>query len=423
MKNIRTKYALLMWVKFISAALLTGFLSAVLAMTLKHVTEHFEESLFLKANNHTFYLLLFPLTGFSVIYFLRKYLFKNRENKGIKEVFDSVSNGKSLKEYKVVSHFINGLITVGFGGSTGIEVSTVVSTAALGDITHKKDRLLKKRKTELICAGIAAGITVLFSSPLAGILFAYEVVTKKITKYFVAATVVGVVAANALLSFFEEKQLFTVSITTWKPYALPYFILLGILAGINSVYLTKTVLYIKKLFLSLGNNFYRIVIGAALLSLSLLLLPELYGDGYHAIKDGFIHSGTNTFNSGYFILILTLLIAKPIITSVTLGAGGDGGVFAPSIFIGAFLGLATAMLINSFSDFKVIPVNFMVAGMAAMLSASIHAPLTALFLVCGLVNDYTLFIPILVVCFVAKITSKYIYPYNVYTYKDTAHAA
>jgi CIC family chloride channel protein len=114
-----------------------------------------------------------------------------------------------------------------------------------------------------------------------------------------------------------------------------------------------------------------------------------------------------------------ILILKPIVTSATLFSGGDGGVFAPSLFIGAFLGLFIALLLNTYLNANIIPVNFMVIGMAAVLSASIHAPFTAIFLICGLTNDYTLFVPILAVCLISKYTAKMIYPYSVYSYSTT----
>jgi CIC family chloride channel protein len=121
-------------------------------------------------------------------------------------------------------------------------------------------------------------------------------------------------------------------------------------------------------------------------------------------------------------LVLTfigILVLKPIVTSVTLASGGDGGVFAPSLFIGAFLGLLVALVLNTYFNANVIPINFMIIGMAAVLSASIHAPFTSIFLVCGLTNDYTLFLPILVVCLISKYTAKMIYPFTVYSYSPS----
>lgn len=397
-------------------SILIGFLASFLAISLKRITEHFESILFLKANLNTIYYFLFPLIGLIIIYFLRKYLFKNKENKGIKEIFESITSpSKKLPLYKIPSHFINGLLTVIFGGSTGIEVSTVVASATIGSVAQQKSGFLNQYKTEFICAGVAAGITALFCSPIAGILFALEVISRKVTKIFLFTTIISVTVASGLLYLLDEPTLFSISITTWHLYAIPYFILLGILAGANSVLLTKSVLFFKNQFSKIENTFYRIGIATLVLGVTISVFPTLYGDSYHGIKEIFAHPNT-TFTITFLVSIIGILLLKPILTSVTLASGGDGGVFAPSIVIGAFLGLFVATFVNTFFNANVIPINFIIIGMAALLSASIHAPFTALFLVCGITNDYTLFFPILMVCLVSKYTAKWIYPFTVYSY-------
>lgn len=415
--QIKKNYQLIKLQKLVIVSLLIGFLSALLGISLKKMTEYYEEIFFHQATVNPFFYILFPVFGLSVIYFLRQYLFKKKENKGIKEIFESTnSKTKNLPSYKIPSHTINGLLTVIFGGSTGIEVSTVVATATIGSVAQQKENIFRQYKTELICAGIAAGITALFSSPIAGILFTLEVISRKVTRAFVISNLIAVSIAFGLLTLLKEAPLFSVTITTWHLRAIPYFILLGILAGINSVYLTKCVLFFKSQFAKISTHYYKIIIGSTILSISLFIFPQLYGEGYHAIKG--IMSANNeiplTFTLGF--TFLSILLLKPIVTSITLVSGGDGGVFAPSLFIGAFLGLLFALLLNTFFDSQIIPVNFMVIGMAAVLSASIHAPFTAIFLVCGLTNNYTLFFPILAACLISKYTAKMIYPNTVYTF-------
>ncbi|MFL9831024.1 chloride channel protein [Flavobacterium sp. ST-87] len=415
--QIKKNYQLIKFQKLVIVSLLIGFLSALLGISLKKMTEYYEEIFFHQADSNPLFLLLFPIFGLSVIYFLRLYLFKKKENKGIKEVFESThSKTKNLPSYKIPSHTINGLLTVIFGGSTGIEVSTVVATATIGSVAHQKENVFRQYKTELICAGVAAGITALFSSPIAGILFALEVISRKVTRAFVIANLIAVSIAFGLLTLLKEEPLFSVAVTTWHLRAIPYFILLGILAGINSVYLTKCVLFFKSRFAKIETHYYKIIIGSAILSISLFIFPQLYGEGYHAIKE--IMNSNNeiplTFTLAF--TFLSILLLKPIVTSITLASGGDGGVFAPSLFIGAFLGILVASVLNTFFDTQIIPVNFMIIGMAAVLSASIHAPFTAIFLVCGLTNNYTLFFPILAACLISKYTAKMIYPDTVYTF-------
>jgi CIC family chloride channel protein len=156
-----------------------------------------------------------------------------------------------------------------------------------------------------------------------------------------------------------------------------------------------------------------------ILSVSLFVFPQLYGEGYHAIKTIFINPNGMVLSMSMVLTFIGILVLKPIVTSATLASGGDGGVFAPSLFIGAFLGLLLALILNRYFNANVIPLNFIIIGMAAVLSASIHAPFTALFLVCGLTNDYTLFLPILVVCLISKYTAKMIYPFTVYSYSPS----
>lgn len=418
LSHIKKNYSRIKYQKLAVVAVLIGFLCAFLAVSLKHITEHYEDILFHKASANTFLLLVFPAFGLSVIYFLRYYLFKKKENKGIKEIFDTTSERKnSLPVYKIPSHFINGLLTVAFGGSTGIEVSTVVASATVGSVAQEKENLFNRHKTELICAGVAAGVTALFCSPFAGILFAWEVISKKLTKTFLITTAIAVITALIVIYLLDEKPLFHADITHWNWKATPYFILLGIIAGMNSVYLTKCVIFFKKKFATISKHSTRILLGSGILSIALLALPQLYGEGYHAIKENLIHSNQLTLSLSLFLTFSAIIILKPIVTSATLAAGGDGGVFAPSIFTGGFIGLLLSILLNTFFDAQVIPLNFMILGMGAMLSASINAPFTAIFLTCGLINNYILLFPAVIVCLVAKYTAQYIYPHTVYSYQ------
>jgi CIC family chloride channel protein len=418
--QIKKNHQFIKFRKLVIVSILIGFLSAFLGISLKKITEYYEEIFFHEVSVNPVFYIIFPVFGLSVIYFLRQYLFKKKENKGIKEVFESTkSSSKNLPSYKIPSHFINGLLTVIFGGSTGIEVSTVVATATIGSVAQQKENVFRQYKTELICAGVAAGVTALFSSPIAGILFALEVISRKVTRAFIISNVIAVSIAFGLLTILKEEPLFAVSITTWHLKAIPYFILLGILAGINSVYLTRCVLFFKSQFGKIDTHYYKIILGSAVLSISLFVFPQLYGEGYHAIKGIFAESSELPLTITLAFTFVGILLLKPIVTSITLASGGDGGVFAPSLFIGAFLGLLLASILNTFFHVDVIPVNFMIIGMAAVLSASIHAPFTAIFLVCGLTNDYTLFFPILIVCLISKYTAKMIYPHTVYTYSPS----
>ncbi|AWI26038.1 chloride channel protein [Flavobacterium pallidum] len=402
----------------LTAAAIIGLLSTLLALVLKNITFVYEVSFFLKAKEYPILFFLFPFVALSVIHWLREKVFMKKENKGITEIFETVSNKRnSLPAYKIPSHFINGFLTVIFGGSTGIEVSTVVATATVGSMARKKESRFRKYKTTLINCGIAAGITALFGNPLAGFFFCYEIISKKWNLLKLSAVLVALTVATLLINLVHDGPLFNIHLTGWHLHALPWFLLLGVIAACLSVYLTRCVLFFKATYSRLNSYYSKIVISSVILGSLLFVLPQLYGEGYHAITENMKHAQTLVLTPGLFMLFAAIVLLKPIATSATLASGGDGGVFAPSLFMGAFLGLLIALLHNTFFSAQVIPLNFMILGMGAMLSASIHAPLTAVFLTCGLIGDYTLLVPALLICFVAKFTAKSLYPFTVYTYQ------
>ena len=399
----------------VGASAFIGLLVVLLTDSLKMLTERYEHQFFTSFSKDPWLIFVLPLAGLLSVYIFRRFLFNNKPNKGIREVLTNLEKKKPLPAYKIFSHYINGLLTVSLGGSTGIEVSTVVSAAATGSVVSEKSSLLKKHKNTLISAGIAAGVTALFNAPLAGMLFALEVFTKKINPtYFLSlltAVTVGYLVNNALGS----GPVFHFHISGWHLYALPYFILLGVIAGMHAAYLTGTVLYIKRIFSGISREIPAIIAGALLLSVLIFFLPALYGEGYHALPGLLKNLADHSWQT--LAIIALVIVLKPVATAITLGAGGDGGVFAPSLFAGAFLGFFIARILNLYFQADVIEVNFMIAGMAALLSGSIHAPFTAIFLVCAAVGSYELFVPVLIASLVARITSYFILPYSVYTFQ------
>lgn len=413
-KSIRRKAysGLILNIMFVS------LLASMLASTLKLITEHYQNEMIHKASNYFGLVLIFPLVGFTLIYLLRKLVFHNKPNKGITEIYNTLENRKNeLPFYKVLSHYANGFLTVIFGGSTGVEVSTVVATAAIGSNAYKKTGLAYKYKTEIVVAAVAAGVATLFGSPFAGLFFAVEAIARKVSKTVVISAVLAVIVAFATTYLVGAEPLFVLHPKPWSLAALPYLVGLSILAGLLSVYFTKACLFIKSRFALIKNNTYRIILGAAIVGISILFLPQLYGDSYHVVS-GFLQNTANiTFSNSLGLLLLALIVLKPLIASVTLGAGGDGGVFAPGMVIGALLGLLFAISCNHYLGTHLIVINFMVIGMAAVLSGCIHAPLTAIALFTTLSGSTLLIIPIVMGCLIATYTAKSVYQYSVYSYK------
>jgi CIC family chloride channel protein len=402
--------------KLILISIFVGFCSALLAFSLKRLTEFFEHFMFNAVSNYLIVIILFPTIGITAIYFLRKYVFKNRKNKGITEIYKTLDQRKDhLPLFKIPSHYINGFLTVIFGGSTGVEVSTVVATATIGNFAYKNNLSANMYKRELICAGVTAGVAVLFCSPLAGWLFALEVIARKVSKTLVIACTSSALISWGFIYFFDSKPLLSYTIIDWNWNAFPFFIILSLFAAVLAVYFTLLVTRIKGLFGTISNNFIRVNLGALIVGLLIYFFPSLYGDSYDALRDILHESVTPSNISIFFLLMITIL--KPLAASLTLGAGGDGGVFAPSIVSGAFLGLFVAFIGNNYMGANLIPLNFALVGAAATLSASLFAPFTSLVLICNLLpNGYILFIPVLLGSTISYFFSKKLLPYNVYSY-------
>ena len=405
--------------KLILVSIIVAFLSVLLADSLKKITGFYEDEVFHKVSHTPLLFILLPTIGITAIYFLRKYLFKGKANKGIKEIYQTIENRRDeLPAYKIPSHYFNGFLTVIFGGSTGVEVSTVVATAAIGAAAYNKKTIANIYKTELICAGVAAGVATLFGSPLAGFLFAIEVIAKKLTKTIFISCACSALVAWGFMLLFEHDRLFNFTVTGWNFHAAPYLIVLSIAAGFVAVYFTKTVIFLKDRFGKINNNFIRVNAGAILVGLSIMCFPQLFGDSYSAIPSLLNQIHHQSFTIGLALLLAALVILKPLVASLTLGAGGDGGVFAPSIVVGAILGMLFAVMLNHFFNTQLIVLNFALVGAAAALSAAIHGPLTSVFLTCSLVTGgFVLFVPIIIACFIAKYSAQLICSYTVYSYK------
>ncbi|NGM72461.1 chloride channel protein [Sphingobacterium sp. SGL-16] len=415
-KIIRDSY-----LSLIFYSIMVSVVCSVLAYCLKHATEYFQELLFERIEEiNPLLFIIFPSIGITAIYFLRKYLFKNRKNKGIKEIYTTLGNRKDhLPFYKVPSHIINGFLTVIFGGSTGVEVSTVVAGATVGNQTYKLNKSARAFKTELICAAVAAGVTVLFGSALGGLLFVLEVIARRSSKTLLVSCGISTLTAFIFVSLFDSTPLISIPVQDWHLSALPFILILAILSGLMSLYFTKIVIYAKHYFSNIQNNFLRVNIGAITVGILIHFLHHIYGDSYHGLKEILNQSLTSADHLILIMPLILLIFLKPLASALTLGAGGDGGVFAPSIVTGAFLGILVALLSNYCFGTELIVLNFALFGAVSMLSASIHAPFAALFIVCNLApNGFVLIVPLLLASLVAKSLAKKLYPYNVYTYPD-----
>lgn len=403
--------------KLILITVLVSVICILLAYSLKIFTELLEYAIFhLVEHEYRLLFILLPTLGITSIYFLRKYVFFNRKNKGITEIYKTLDDRKEhLPFFKIPSHYINGFLTVIFGGSTGIEVSTVVYSAAVGNQFYEREFTARRYKRELICAGVTAGIAILFTSPLAGFFFAMEVIARKYRRTLVLSCVVAALVSAVFIYFFDNTYILPFHAISWQWHAIPFMLLLSLFGGALSVYFTFLVTRLKKVFNAISNNFIRVNLGALTVGGLLYMFPALYGDSYLGLQNTI--SNTVDLSVVSFWSLLFLIFLKPLAAALTLGAGGDGGVFAPSIVAGAFLGLLFGLLCNHFLPVEFHLLNFALIGAAATLSASIYAPLTTVLLICNLLpNGFILVFPVLLASLISVAFSKVLLPYNVYSY-------
>lgn len=418
---MRRKVLFYSYLKLAVASLLVATLCCLLAFSLKHITEYAQHFLFNEVNNRsTLFFIIFPSVGITAIYFLRKYAFHNRKNKGIKEIYTTLETRKDhLPFFKIPSHYINGFLTVIFGGSTGIEVSTVVATATVGNQAYKRGISPLAFKKELICAGVVAGVTVLFGSAIGGWLFAMEVIAKRMQKTVLFSCTVAALLSLVFVHYFDHSFLISMPAQKWRWGAVPYMLILGVLGGLLATYFTQIVIHCKSWFSHIESNFIRVNLGAISVGVLILFFPSLYGDSYHGLANMLSSYTASGIVPAVPVTLALLIFLKPLAASLTLGAGGDGGVFAPSIVAGAFLGILFAYLCNTYFGTEFLVINFALIGAAATLSGAIHGPCTAIFLICNVApNGYTLIFPLAVGSLIAFLCSKILCPYNVYSYKE-----
>ena len=253
----------------------------------------------------------------------------------------------------------------------------------------------------------------MFGSPITGWLFALEVIARKFNKTLFISCTSSATIPGIFLYFFKSNPLLPFEITGWKWMAIPFFIILSLLGGILSVYFTILVFKIKEFFSGISNNLFESKFWSSDSgNANILFSPFIWRQ-----LSFFIRNSKSSQKLLVYFFAFSYLI-KTIGFFFNSWSRGDGGVFAPSIVAGAYLGFTFALFCNTYFGTSHIYLNFVLVGAAATLSASIYAPLTAIFLVCNSApNGYVLFFPILLGCWISKNLAKSILPYNVYTYE------
>lgn len=407
------------------------FASVAVAITCSFAVillKSFAHNIFLWANDINGFLKLpyinslLPIAGILLTVFVVRNFLDNHIEKGSSKVLYAVAKkGGILPKKQMYAQIITSSLTVGLGGSAGLESPIVITGAAFGSNFAQKYHLSQKDRILLLACGVAAGIGAAFNAPIAGVLFAIEVVLTDISiaafipiiiSAATGALISTVVLSHDVLLNFEQTLKFDYHNT-------PFYVLLGILAGLASIYHARNFQKIEYFFGALKNKGYKkAFFGALILAVLIFFFPTLFGEGYESIKSlasknpSILLDNTmlEKFKSNEWILLLFVgvtMLLKAVATGLTLGSGGNGGNFAPSLFVGSYLGFFVAKTVNLLNFTHHLPIaNFTIVGMAGILSGLFHAPLTAIFLIGEITGGYDLMVPLMIVSSVSFAVSK-----------------
>jgi len=368
-----------------------------------------------------------PIIGIIITVIIIKKVLDGSIEKGTSQIMYAVAKKRGIMPRKqMFAQIITSSFTVGMGGSAGLESPITITGAAFGSNYAQNYRLSYKDRTLLLACGVAAGVGAAFNAPIAGVLFAVEVVLAEISiTAFIPIMITAATGALVSTVMLNEDILFSFKKVQFFDYHnLPYYILLGVLSGLVSINYARTFRKIEHYFSRLKLNIInKALFGATILGVLIFVFPSLFGEGYESIK---LLADSNPerlvqntiferFQESKWILLLfvgaTMLI-KVYATSLTLGAGGNGGNFAPSLFVGSYLGFCVAYFFNIIGFAKLPIGNFTLVGMAGILSGLFHAPLTAIFLIAEITGGYNLMVPLMIVSSVSFAISKRFEPYS-----------
>lgn len=415
----------------ILVAIVVGLVAGLAAIVLKIVVHNIQRLLqvILENPSFNFLLFIFPLIGILLTVFYVQRFRNGKIGRGVSSILISIAKRSSnIERDKTYSHMITSALTVGFGGSAGLEAPIVVTGAAIGSVSAKDLKMNYRERTLMLACGVAAGISAIFNSPIAGVLFAVEVILVEFSLPAFVPLLIASATASVLSNLLYKDQLFFLITKGWHMNAIPFYVLLGILMALISVYVTRVAGFVEGQFKSKKRPYFKAVTGGILLGVMIFILPPLYGEGYYSIGNllsgNYEHLLDNSLFSGlsdsawFIILIATIIVfVKIIATSITIGAGGNGGIFAPSLFIGAMTGFIFAYALNLTGLVELTIPNFIVAGMAGALSGVMHAPLTAIFLIAEITGGYVLFVPLMIVSSISFLITKYFEPHSIYMKK------
>ena len=410
-------------------SLAVGIFTAVAAFLLKS-TIHIIQLLLtnsLSRYDVNYWFLVFPAIGILITSLFVRYVVKDDISHGVTRILYAISQRKSiLKLHNTWTSLVGSSITIGFGGSVGAEAPIVLTGSAIGSNLGKFFKMDQKTLMLLVGCGAAGAIGGIFKAPIAGLVFTLEVLMLDMTLTAIVPLLISSVTATSLAYFFSGSS-FMFKFNTIQAFEIdriPYLILLGIICGLVSLYFTRGMNRLEKFFRKITKPYSKIAVGGVTLSILIFIFPPLYGEGYDTIVALLNGQSASVMDSSFFLglgdspwilvtYLVLIVIFKIFAATATTSAGGVGGIFAPSLFIGCLTGFVVARIFNVLG--VVIPEgNFALAGMSGLMSGVMHAPLTGIFLIAELTGGYNLFMTLMIVSTVSYLTIILFEPHSLY---------
>lgn len=409
---------------------MVGLISGTLAVLLKagtHTIQHYTCGWAATHPFHFWILPAVPTAGIFACIILVNFFHKNRPyEKSLAGVIQATSNGTSnLPFYHTFAHLVTSSLAVGACASAGLEAPIALTGAAVGSNMAKGLKLGRESRTLLLACGGAAGIAAVFSSPVAGILFACEVLLPSFSTPALIPLLLASASGSIISQLLYPGHTFIQVVAPWQPVNIPYYLIIGLSCGLFSAYTIRVSSVIAKKFEPTQNVWLKGAAGCAMLYVLFFLFPALMGEGYTFIN-ALAHDNVLALTADSplaalgrhpwaMVVMLTLLfLGKPLASTISLESGGDGGIFGPSLCCGAFLGYALYLTLTLLGIKELSPLVFICSGMGGVIAGVMHAPLTGIFLIAELTGSFQLFIPLMLVTALSSFICKSLTRYNIY---------
>jgi len=411
-------------------SLIVGLLSALAAALLKYSIHYTHKILTerITSESGSYMYLAYPLIGMLLTFLFVRYIVRDNIGHGISRILYSISRKKShLKGHNTWTSIVASTLTIGFGGSVGAEAPIVLTGSSIGSAIGRFFKLNYKNITLLIGCGAAGAISGIFKAPIAGIVFTLEILMLDLTiSSIVPLLISSVTAATVAYFLMGDKVLFSFNVVgAFNISNIPWYLLLGIISGLIALYFSKMTLFLEGSYNKITNAYLKLILGGIVLGGLIYLFPPLYGEGYDTIMSLLQGNPDLLFNNSVFsqfsdnfwgiILFLSgLVLLKVVASSSTNGAGGVGGIFAPTLFIGGINGYLIAGILKKVTKLELPDNRFVLVGMAGMMAGVMHAPLTAIFLIAEITGGYNLLIPLIITSTAAYITTRSFEKHSIY---------